>query len=398
MQRAGGLDPRKKNLFRDLLWKACCEGDYGMLQRLLEKYDEQRGRADVTELSVSPLFANINTHNQGMNALFAACGYGHHDCASLLLQKGANVNHVANDGISALFPACLSGHRACVSLLIDHGVNLNQVDNNGYNALFVASQEGHRDCASLLIDHGVNLNQVDSSGQSALFGACKGHRECVSLLLNFGINVNQVDSDGCNALFSACEDGHHACVSLLIDHGVNVNQKDKNKHSALLFSIVVVSVRCVLHLLENGAVVMQLDKEAAVVCNSVKCLALVLRAAGLEHINANNSGGKLLRLARQLKHSEIESFLLDNGATGDGTGSSYEPGLDEFIALCTNANKTARGERKLVRRCDYPGCDRDVPMEQLKKCKQCGEFWYCSKEHQLGHWKEHKAMCEKLRL
>jgi hypothetical protein len=162
--------------------------------------------------------------------------------------------------------------------------------------------------------------------------------------------------------------------------------------------MIKASVRCVFLLLENGAEVMEVDKQAAVVVNSVKCLALVLRAAGLEHINANNSGGKLLRLARQLNHSEIESFLLDKGVIDDGTGSNCDPGLDGFIAQFANANKTARGERKLVRLCDYPGCDRNVPLEQLKKCKQCGEFWYCSKEHQLGHWRAHKALCEKLRL
>ncbi len=107
MQRATERDQRKERLLLDLLYKACYEGDYGMLQRLLEKHDEERGGGvDVSELGVSPLFLNSNGHNEGRTALHAASAKGHHDCASLLLNDGDVVNQLDQNEYSALSIAC----------------------------------------------------------------------------------------------------------------------------------------------------------------------------------------------------------------------------------------------------------------------------------------------------
>jgi len=153
MQRATGRDQRKERLLLDLLWKACNAGDYGMLQRLLEKHDEERGGGvDVSELGVSPLFANIHGHNEGRTALYASCFSGHHACASLLLDHGLDVNQLDNNRITALNIAGQQGQHACASLLLDHGFDVNRVDNNGGSALHIASHHGQHACASLLLD------------------------------------------------------------------------------------------------------------------------------------------------------------------------------------------------------------------------------------------------------
>ena len=40
--------------------------------------------------------------------------------------------------------------------------------------------------------------------------------------------------------------------------------------------------------------------------------------------------------------------------------------------------------------CSYCG----EKFDKLKKCTRCGETWYCNKQCQAGHWKEHKKICK----
>ena len=103
MKGAGeqGQDQRKEKLLLDMLSKACSEGDYGLLQRLLEKHDKER----------------VGVDDEERTALFAACGYGHYERTSLQLESGANMDKKQNDGCSALFAACRNGHYDCAALL-----------------------------------------------------------------------------------------------------------------------------------------------------------------------------------------------------------------------------------------------------------------------------------------
>ena len=170
------------------------------------------------------------------------------------------------------------------------------------------------------LDHGANVNHVDIDGLSALYVACDcGHLSCASILLDHSANVNHLDNDGRSALYGACGVGNYECASLLIEKGADVNQVNNTGQNALQISMQYGHNRIVFHLLENGAEVTEVIKRVAVTGNNIKGLALLLRAAGLEHMNVNNSGGKLLRLARHLNYSDIESFLVENRASDDGT-------------------------------------------------------------------------------
>ena len=42
---------------------------------------------------------------------------------------------------------------------------------------------------------------------------------------------------------------------------------------------------------------------------------------------------------------------------------------------------------------DCPVCELCGSTEELKICARCKEVWYCSKEHQKRHWKQHKKRC-----
>jgi len=42
------------------------------------------------------------------------------------------------------------------------------------------------------------------------------------------------------------------------------------------------------------------------------------------------------------------------------------------------------------RQCAFSGCDQPG----TKTCTGCGDIGYCSKEHQIAHWKTHKTQCK----
>ena len=44
------------------------------------------------------------------------------------------------------------------------------------------------------------------------------------------------------------------------------------------------------------------------------------------------------------------------------------------------------------RQCGFPSCS-SAGAEVTKKCTACGAMWYCSRDHQRGHWKAHKVEC-----
>jgi uncharacterized protein len=55
--------------------------------------------------------------------------------ASLLIRRGANVNHVNNLGATVLYLAVAKNRTAAVVQLIEHGANINRANNEGITPL-----------------------------------------------------------------------------------------------------------------------------------------------------------------------------------------------------------------------------------------------------------------------
>ena len=54
--------------------------------------------------------------------------------------------------------------------------------------------------------------------------------------------------------------------------------------------------------------------------------------------------------------------------------------------------------RQKAKHCDYPDCvNEGDDSKQLHACSSCRSVYYCSREHQEAHWKEHKKLCKAIR-
>jgi len=124
----------------------------------------------------------------GRTALFAACKYGHVECANVLVQHGADVNFQCAEG-TPLSAALMSNNKECVQLLLAHSANPNFVDF----------------CTAIYYNY---------------------------LLINYFI----VD---CTPLHIACYNGLHEMVSLLLSVDSSLTLRDKSTFCIFLFYLIL---------------------------------------------------------------------------------------------------------------------------------------------------------------
>ncbi len=82
--------------------------------------------------------ADVNYQSQEGTALHAACYRGDFEVASLLIEKGANVNLLGGQNISCLIYAIQSKNEQLVKLLVDTDADLCPLDNAGRTPLELA--------------------------------------------------------------------------------------------------------------------------------------------------------------------------------------------------------------------------------------------------------------------
>jgi ankyrin repeat protein len=215
------VDPRD-NLFA--LLAATRQGHEAMVRLLLAE----------SEINVNQAVTSRTTdgsQGNGVTSLMEASMKGYAPIATLLLEKGADVNLQTAEtygGISALWLAASAGEVEVIRLLLDAGADPNMARQaDGITPLMAAAAGGHAEVVDLLLQAGAIVDTRDNDGVTALLNVAEsGDLETLQLLLEAGADVNYMSNSNFSPLIVACAHGHFDAISALIDAGMS--------HSSLL--------------------------------------------------------------------------------------------------------------------------------------------------------------------
>jgi ankyrin repeat protein len=197
-------------------------------------------------LATNPALANSKAKN-GVSAILLALYYGYQDIAqaiaakkggldifeasvlgkleqlkNLIAQDRALVDTYSPDGFTPVALATYLGQKSVTEYLIEKGANVNAIANNatGFTALTGAVANNHVEIAKILVKRGSNVNHRYEGGVSPLMEAClNGNLELVNFLLENGADPTAKTKDEKTPLTFAKEKNHGEVVEALKRHG-----------------------------------------------------------------------------------------------------------------------------------------------------------------------------------
>lgn len=177
----------------------------------------------------------------GWTPLHWAARRGNYNAMCLLLQSGADPQHVTEDEKrNALHLAAQRNSLCCVQKLLKRQGNfildINGVDGYGYIPLMVSASHNCADTTATLIEHGADLNASDHSGETALFTAVdENAHESIVQLLDAGVDYTLKTRLGSTILHWAANESDLQTLRLLTKarmRGVDVDARNADGQTA----------------------------------------------------------------------------------------------------------------------------------------------------------------------
>ena len=196
----------------------------------------------------------------GWTPLAAAAVHNLLEIATLLLQRGANVDkHDGKHRWTPLMRASDKGHERMVHLLVDFGANIDLQDTDGWTALFwavshnqIADSPRSSAICKYLIDKGASLELKDKTGSTALmYSVLNGHIEAIEYFGNSTINL--ANNAKWTPIMFSCQNGDPHITRLLLDMGAEVNRETITGVTPLIAAALKADFRSVQMLVESGA-------------------------------------------------------------------------------------------------------------------------------------------------
>ena len=240
--------------------------------------------------------ADVRRNGTEASPLFSAAESGRNDFVSLLIQRGADIEHVdSKTGLNALAVAIQNDRISVVQTLVDANVNVGFELRSGETALTLAVRFGRATILEILVSakRKCDVNKKTSTGIVPLhLAASTGRFECVDVLakayeadVNFeskifketalicatksgnsemcrrlvesaGAEVDFVTkSDGLSALMVACSINEPDVIRTLIDLGADPELEDEivSKQTALQACVKASAIDSIVALIECGA-------------------------------------------------------------------------------------------------------------------------------------------------
>uniref|UniRef100_A0A8C8ISB0 K Homology domain-containing protein n=1 Tax=Oncorhynchus tshawytscha TaxID=74940 RepID=A0A8C8ISB0_ONCTS len=196
----------------------------------------------VSPHSMLPLYPSVDidahTESNHDTALTLACAGGHEELVSVLVARGANIEHRDKKGFTPLILAATAGHVGVVEILLDKGGDIEaQSERTKDTPLSLACSGGRQEVVELLLLRGANKEHRNISDYTPLsLAASGGFVNIIKILLNAGAEINSRTGSklGISPLMLAAMNGHVPAVKLLLDMGSDINaQIETNRNTAL---------------------------------------------------------------------------------------------------------------------------------------------------------------------
>jgi ankyrin repeat protein/tetratricopeptide (TPR) repeat protein len=141
----------------------------------------------------------------GLTALHMASMQGFSECVKILLDdmnaRNVSLEMEDPDGYCALNHAAFGNHREVIRLLLEHGANVDHVTLLGHSPLHIAVKLNNMDAVQLLLEASADVNTQAFDGSTALIcAAAAWHSESVRVLLDHKADISLRDKFGKNAL------------------------------------------------------------------------------------------------------------------------------------------------------------------------------------------------------
>jgi len=138
-----------------------------------------------------------------------AAGGGHLELVRQLIERGANLHHVANSGATPLSAAVSMNHTSIIACLLQAGADIEHRLPGELTVLMLAAARGLPESCRQLLDAGADLHATGGQGLTALHCAAQygfGARDLgrlhtlLNILLLAGADSNAVTEDGLTPL------------------------------------------------------------------------------------------------------------------------------------------------------------------------------------------------------
>uniref|UniRef100_A0A670XXF6 Ankyrin repeat and KH domain containing 1 n=1 Tax=Pseudonaja textilis TaxID=8673 RepID=A0A670XXF6_PSETE len=391
---------------------------------------------NMTSQSVLPTYPSVDidahTESNHDTALTLACAGGHEELVSVLIARGASIEHRDKKGFTPLILAATAGHVGVVEILLDkggdieaqsertkdtplslacsggrqevvdlllaRGANKEHRNVSDYTPLSLAASGGYVNIIKILLNAGAEINSRTGSklGISPLMlAAMNGHVPAVKLLLDMGSDINaQIETNRNTALTLACFQGRAEVVSLLLDRKANVEHRAKTGLTPLMEAASGGYAEVGRVLLDKGADVnappVPSSRDTALTIAADKghykfCELLINRGA---HIDVRNKKGNTpLWLAANGGHLDVVQLLVQAGADVDAADnrkitplmSAFRKGHVRVVQFLVKEVNQFPSDIECMR---YIATIAD--KELLKKCHQCVETIVKAKDQQAA--------------
>ena len=379
-----------------------------------------------------PVDLDSQTDSNHDTALTLACAGGHEELVSLLLNRGAEMEHRDKKGFTplmlastaghsnvveimlnngsdmeaqsertkdtALSLACSSGRYEVVELLLSRGANKEHRNVSDYTPLSLAASGGYVNIIKLLLSHGAEINSRTGSklGISPLMlAAMNGHTTTVRLLLDMGSDINaQIETNRNTALTLACFQGRCEVVSLLLDRKANVEHRAKTGLTPLMEAASGGYVEVGRVLLDKGADVnsppVPTSRDTALTIAADKghyrFVELLLSRGAAVDVK-NKKGNSPLWLACNGGHLDVVQLLVNAGCDIDSQDnrkvsclmSAFRKGHVKVVKWMVKHVNQFPSDQEITR---FIALIND--KELLKKTNQCAEILRQAKERQAA--------------